>query len=82
MKSAMDSGWPRRACVRTAPQALGGAYDRRDRRPLDVNGRIIGPGSYAHFPANSVMRHQAADEACHFVLVFHGPFDVTVVDGD
>ncbi len=49
---------------------------------LDVNGRIIGPGSYAHFPANSVMRHQAAgNEACHFVLVFHGPFDVTVVDG-
>jgi quercetin dioxygenase-like cupin family protein len=47
-----------------------------------VNGRIIGPGSYAHFPANSVMRHQAAgDEVCHFVLVFHGPFDVTVVDG-
>ena len=48
---------------------------------LEVNGRIIGPGSYAHFPANSVMRHQAAgDEACHFILVFHGPFDVTILD--
>ena len=49
---------------------------------LDVNGRIIGPGSYAHFRANAVMRHQAAgDEPCHFVLIFHGPFDVTIVDG-
>ena len=48
---------------------------------LEVNGRLIGPGSYAHFPANEVMRHQAAgDTACHFVLMFHGPFDVTIMD--
>jgi quercetin dioxygenase-like cupin family protein len=48
---------------------------------LEVNGRVIGPGSYAHFPANEVMRHQAAgDGPCHFVLIFHGPFDVTIVD--
>lgn len=44
---------------------------------LDANGRVIGPGSYAHFPAGQVMRHQAAgNAACLFVLLFHGPFDV------
>jgi quercetin dioxygenase-like cupin family protein len=49
---------------------------------LEVNGRVIGPGSYAHFPADEVMRHQAAgDGPCHFVLIFHGPFDVAIVEG-
>jgi quercetin dioxygenase-like cupin family protein len=44
---------------------------------LDANGEVIGPGSYAHFPAGEVMRHQAAGTApCLFVLLFHGPFDV------
>ena len=49
---------------------------------LEVNGRVIGAGSYAHFPANEPMRHQAAGDApCHFILIFHGPFDVSIVDG-
>lgn len=49
---------------------------------LDANGRVIGPGSYAHFPAGEVMRHQAtATGSCLFVLMFHGPFDVEVIDG-
>jgi quercetin dioxygenase-like cupin family protein len=44
---------------------------------LDANGHVIGPGSYAHFPAGEVMRHQAAGDCpCRFVLLFHGPFDV------
>lgn len=44
---------------------------------LDVNGRVIGPGSYAHFPAGAPMRHQATEDGpCLFVLLFHGPFDV------
>jgi len=48
---------------------------------LDANGRVIGPGSYAHFPAGEVMRHQAAGEGpCLFVLLFHGPFDVRLAD--
>jgi len=48
---------------------------------LEVNGRVIGPGSYAHFPGNEMMRHQAAgDGPCYFVLIFHGPFDVTILD--
>jgi quercetin dioxygenase-like cupin family protein len=49
---------------------------------LDANGQVIGPGSYAHFPAEQVMRHQAAgDGPCLFVLLFHGPFDVRLADG-
>ncbi|HLW17868.1 MAG TPA: cupin domain-containing protein [Actinomycetota bacterium] len=49
---------------------------------LEANGRIFGPGSYVHFAAGELMKHQAtADEACLFVLLFHGPFDVTLVDG-
>jgi quercetin dioxygenase-like cupin family protein len=48
---------------------------------LDANGRVIGPGSYAHFPAGQPMRHQAAgDGPCLFVLLFHGPFDVSLVN--
>jgi quercetin dioxygenase-like cupin family protein len=48
---------------------------------LEVNGRVIGAGSYAHFPANEPMRHQAAGEApCHFILIFHGPFDVSILE--
>jgi quercetin dioxygenase-like cupin family protein len=47
---------------------------------LDANGQVIGPGSYAHFPAGELMRHQATrDGPCLFVLLFHGPFDVEVV---
>ena len=49
---------------------------------LDANGHVIGPGSYAHFPAGEVMRHQPAGEnPCLFVILFHGPFDVELVEG-
>jgi len=48
---------------------------------LEANGRVVGPGAYVHFPAGEVMRHQAAgDEACLFVILFHGPFDVQIVE--
>jgi quercetin dioxygenase-like cupin family protein len=47
---------------------------------LEVNGQLIGPGAYAHFPAHEPMRHQASDDgACLFVLIFHGAFDVEIV---
>jgi len=47
---------------------------------LDVNGRVIGPGAYAHFPAREPMRHQATEDGpCLFVLLFHGRFDVEIV---
>ena len=44
---------------------------------LEVNGAIVGPGSYCHFPARTPMRHQAAEgHSCRFVILFDGPFDV------
>jgi len=50
---------------------------------LEVNGRVIGTGAYAHFPGNEPMRHQAAgDVPCHFILIFDGPFDVRILDED
>jgi quercetin dioxygenase-like cupin family protein len=49
---------------------------------LRANGREVGPHAYAHFPAGEVMHHEAAgDEPCLFVLIFHGAFDVEVVEG-
>jgi quercetin dioxygenase-like cupin family protein len=48
---------------------------------LDANGHVIGPDAYAHFPAGEPMRHQAAGNGpCLFVLLFHGPFDVEIMD--
>jgi len=47
---------------------------------LNANGQVIGPGSYAHFPGGEPMRHQAAGDGCLFVLMFHGAFDVEVLD--
>jgi quercetin dioxygenase-like cupin family protein len=48
---------------------------------LDVNGTVIGPGSYCHFPPGEVMKHAPADgETCLFVILFHGPFDVFPVE--
>ena len=48
---------------------------------LDANGQLIGPGAYAHFPGGEPMRHQGAADGCLFVLIFHGPFDVEVLEG-
>jgi quercetin dioxygenase-like cupin family protein len=48
---------------------------------LDANGTVIGPGAYAHFPARQPMRHQATeDSSCLFVVIFHAPFDVEILD--
>jgi quercetin dioxygenase-like cupin family protein len=44
---------------------------------LEVNGQVIGPGAYCHFPPGEAMRHTPADgHACLFVIVFSGPVDV------
>jgi quercetin dioxygenase-like cupin family protein len=49
---------------------------------LDANGRVIGAGSYAYFPAGQPMRHQpAGDRDCLLLVMFHGRFDVEVLDG-
>lgn len=44
-----------------------------------ANGELLGPGSYAHFPAGAPMRHGPTGEAdCLFVVIFDGPFDVAL----
>jgi quercetin dioxygenase-like cupin family protein len=44
---------------------------------LAANDTVIGPGSYCHFPAGSVMHHAPADDSpCLFVIIFHGPYDL------
>jgi hypothetical protein len=49
---------------------------------LIANGRAVGPGGYAHFPAGEVMTHEPAPgTGCTFVLIFDGPFDVHPVEG-
>lgn len=49
---------------------------------LEANGEVLGPGSYAHFPAGQPMRHQPAPgRECLFVIVFHGPFDAEDLSG-
>ena len=44
---------------------------------LEVNGQVIGPGAYCHYPAGVPMRHLAAgSEPCLLLNLFHGPSDV------
>ena len=47
---------------------------------LDANGQVVGPGSYVHFPGGEPMQHQSGEEGALFVLMFHGPFDVEVLE--
>ena len=45
---------------------------------MEANGRLLHAGSYAHFEAGSVHHHAPAEgQPCLFVIIFHGPFDVT-----
>jgi quercetin dioxygenase-like cupin family protein len=49
---------------------------------LEVNGTVIGPGSYCHLPSGEPMHHAPAEgESCLFVTVFDGPFDVEPLPG-
>jgi quercetin dioxygenase-like cupin family protein len=44
---------------------------------LSVDGEVVGPGSYCHFPAGQPMHHApAGNEQCLFLNIFHGPADV------
>jgi quercetin dioxygenase-like cupin family protein len=48
---------------------------------LRVNDEVIAAHGYCHFPAGETMYHGPADDGpCLFVLIFDGPYDVTVVD--
>jgi quercetin dioxygenase-like cupin family protein len=49
---------------------------------LVVNGQVIGPGSYCHFPPGEPMHHAPTDEEpCVFVTIFHGESDVEQLEG-
>jgi quercetin dioxygenase-like cupin family protein len=44
---------------------------------LHADDQVLRAGSYAHFPAETPMRHEPApDQDCLFVILFDGPFDV------
>lgn len=48
---------------------------------LEANGEVVGPAAYCHFPAGSAMHHAPADDgSCLFITIFHGPFDVAMID--
>jgi quercetin dioxygenase-like cupin family protein len=43
---------------------------------LRVNDRVVGPGSYCHFPAGQAMFHAPdGDDGCLFIIIFDGPSD-------
>jgi quercetin dioxygenase-like cupin family protein len=48
---------------------------------LVVNGQVIGPGGYCHFPAGEAMFHAPAEgESCLFVTIFDGPYDAELLE--
>jgi hypothetical protein len=48
---------------------------------MQANGQLLHAGSYGHFEAGSVHHHAPAHgRSCLFVIIFHGPFDVSPVD--
>jgi quercetin dioxygenase-like cupin family protein len=47
---------------------------------MELDGQILPPGSYAHHPPDTSMHHAPAPgQHCLFVIIFHGPFDVTPI---
>jgi quercetin dioxygenase-like cupin family protein len=48
---------------------------------LEVNGQVIGAGSYCHFPGGEAMRHAPeGDGSCLFVIIFDGPVDAQPIN--
>jgi quercetin dioxygenase-like cupin family protein len=48
---------------------------------LLVNGKVVGPGAYCHFPPGEPMLHAPTDhESCTFVTIFHGEADVEALE--
>jgi quercetin dioxygenase-like cupin family protein len=48
---------------------------------MEVNGRVVGAGTFGHFPAGEAMHHSSTSNgSCLFVIIFHGPFDVEIVE--
>lgn len=70
--AGLVAGWHRHSAAHTIVLLEG---------RLEVNGEVVGPGSYCHFPAGVTMQHApVGDEPCLFINVFHGPSDVEPVD--
>ena len=45
---------------------------------MEADGQLLHPGSYAHFPAGTIMHHApAGGQHCLFVIIFDGPSDAT-----
>lgn len=50
---------------------------------LETNGKVVGPGSYCHFPAGVAMHHApAGGGSCLLLVIFDGPFDVQALGSD
>lgn len=50
---------------------------------LHADGHVLPAGSYAHYPAETPMRHEPAPgQDCLFVILFDGPFDVHPLSED
>jgi quercetin dioxygenase-like cupin family protein len=48
---------------------------------MEVDGKLLRPGSYTHHPADTVMQHAPAHgKHCLFVIIFHGSFDLVPVE--
>jgi quercetin dioxygenase-like cupin family protein len=48
---------------------------------MEANAQLLPAGSYAHFEPGAVHHHAPGDDRpCLFVIIFHGPFDVTPAD--
>src|SRR5437763_579859 len=47
---------------------------------LEVNGQVVGPGAYCHFPAGEPMVHAPAEGPCLFVIIFDGPVDAEALE--
>ena len=68
------------AAVYDKPIALRLLYEDPDSREEHYLVRYPA-GAYAQFPAGQPMRHQATEAGpCLFVLLFHGAFDVELLD--
>jgi quercetin dioxygenase-like cupin family protein len=48
---------------------------------MEANGQLLHAGSYGHFEAGTIHHHAPAEgQPCLFVIIFHGPFDVTAAE--
>jgi len=50
---------------------------------MNINGQIVGPGTYCHFPAGQTMLHTSTeDNDCLFLIMFDGKAQFIIDDGE